>query len=405
MRIVYPVLWSRPERKACHAQTLATVAALARLGHEMVLLVPRRPHDPPVDAALLRDFHGVKGDFTVQQRASRWVGDKAIPSSLALLRLLRDPVVEASDMLLCRAPNLMAHGFGCPIPMAVDHYRPWPDRLPILRPLILRQSRQRRCLGFVLHSDFAADSFRRLGCPPEKLMVAHNGVDPALFEAPLGIAEARRLTGLPEGRSIALYAGRVNAQKGLDQLLHMARAAPDMLFVLVGSEGDGPIEREAASIPNVRIFPWQRPESLAAFLFAADVLVVPPSSAPLVHHGNCVLPLKVFSYLAAARPIVAPLSPDTAGLLVHEDTALLSPLDDTDAALAAIRRLLADTALAGRLARGASERAASLSWDGRARRLTGFFEARLASAARGDRLQLSGERAVDPGFAPGRCDQ
>lgn len=405
MRIVYPVLWSRPERKACHAQTLATVAALARLGHEITLLVPRRPHDPPLDAALLRDFHGVKGDFAVRQSPGRWVGDKAVPSSLLLLRLLRDPLIEASEMLLCRAPNLMAHGFGCPVPVAVDHYRPWPDTLPILRPLILRQSRQRRCLGFALHSDFAADSFRRLGCPPEKLLVAHNGVDPGLFETPLRIAEARRLTGLPEGRSIALYAGRVNAQKGLDQLLAMARAAPDILFVLVGSEGKGPIEREAASLANVRIFPWQRPDSLPPFLFAADILLIPPSSAPLVEHGNCVLPLKIFSYLAAARPIVAPLSPDTAGLLVHEETALLSPPDDVEAAVAAVRRLLADPALGDRLARGARKKAAGLSWDGRARRLTGFFEERLASLARGDRLELGGERPVDAGFAPGRRDE
>lgn len=404
MRIVYPVLWSRPARKACHAQTLATVAALARLGHDVTLLVPRRPHDPPVDAALLRAFHGVQGDFAVRQRASRWVGDKAVPSSLLLRTLLRDPVVAASDMLLSRAPNLMAHGFGCPIPMVVDHYRPWPDTLPILRPLILRRSRQRLCLGFVLHSDFAADSYRRLGCPSEKLMVAHNGVDPALFETPLSATQARRLTGLPEGRAIATYAGRVNAQKGLDQLLEMARTAPDILFVLVGSEGDGPIEREAASLANVRIFPWQRPEKLAAFLFAADVLVIPPSSAPLLDHGNCVLPLKVFSYLAAARPIVAPRSPDTAGLLVHEETALLGAPDDVDAAVAAIRRLLADSALADRLARGAGDKAASLSWDGRARRLTGFFEDRLASLARGDRLELGRERPVDPGLAPGRCD-
>lgn len=405
MRIVYPVLWSRPERKACHAQTLATVAALARLGHDMTLLVPRRPGESPVDAALLRDFHRVQGDFAVKQSPGPWVGDKALPSSLLLLRLLRDPAVAAADMLLSRAPNLMAHGFGCPIPMAVDHYRPWPDRLPILRPLILRHSRQRRCLGFVLHSDFAAESYRRLGCPPEKLMVAHNGVDPGLFETRLGIAEARRLAGLPEGRPIALYAGRVNAQKGLDQLLAMARAAPDILFVLVGSEGDGPIEREAASFANVRIFPWQRPESLPPFLFAADVLLIPPSSAPLMEHGNCVLPLKVFSYLAAGRPIVAPRSPDTVGLLVHEETALLSPSDDIDAAVASVRRLLADASLADRLARGASEMAASLSWDGRARRLTGFFEERLASAAHGDRLELGGERAVDAGFAPGRGHQ
>ena len=33
MRILYPLLWSRPDRKACREQTMSTAAALARRGH------------------------------------------------------------------------------------------------------------------------------------------------------------------------------------------------------------------------------------------------------------------------------------------------------------------------------------------------------------------------------------
>ncbi len=74
---------------------------------------------------------------------------------------------------------------------------------------------------------------------------------------------------------------------------------------------------------NVRVFPWQGPRTLAPFLFAADVLIVPPSSAPLQQFGNCVLPLKLFAYFAAGRPILAPQAPDTAGFLRQRENALL----------------------------------------------------------------------------------
>lgn len=382
MRIVYPVLWSRPERKACHAQSMATVAALARLGHDVTVLAPRRATDPALDAEALRSYHGVTGDFRVEQRRSRWVGDPAIPSSLWLRQLVRDPVVRASDVLLSRIPNLLAHDFGCPIPFAVDHYRPWPDQLPFLRPLFRRQSRQSASLGIILHSDFAAESYRRLGVAPEKLLVAHNGFDPKPFERAMTRSEARAATGLPQDRKIVLYAGRVNEEKGLDQVFALADREPDILFVLVGSEGDGPIEQQARSHDNVQVLPWQRPEALPHFLQTADVLIVPPSSAPL-KRGNCILPLKLFSYLAAGRPILAPVAPDTAGLLVHDENAWLVPPDDPDIAAQGLRRLLGDQLLADRLADAAAERARSLTWDNRAVRVTDFLEKRLSESRRG----------------------
>ena len=251
MRIVYPVLWSRPERKACHAQSMATIAALARLGHDVTVLAPRRAADPALNAEALRSYHGVTGDFRVEQRQSRWVGDPVIPSSLWLRQLVRDPVVRASDVLLSRIPNLLAHDFGCPIPFAVDHYRPWPDQLPYLRPLFLRQSRKPAFLGITLHSDFAAESYRRLGVAPEKLLVAHNGFDPEPFERAMTLREARAVAGLPQDRKIVVYAGRVNAEKGLDQVFALASREPEILFVLVGSEGHGPIERLAEGHDNV----------------------------------------------------------------------------------------------------------------------------------------------------------
>ena len=221
----------------------------------------------------------------------------------------------------------------------------------------------------------------RAGVAPEKVLVAHNGADPERMLPRLEKTEARAALGLPQDRTIAVYAGRINAQKGLDQILALARLRPETLFLLVGSEGNGTIEAEAAAIGNVRVLPWQEPASLPPYLYAPDVLLLPAARAPLEDFRNCVLPMKIFQYLAAGRPILAPQAPDTAELLRHGETAWLIAPDQPQTAAEALDRLLGDVPLTERLEAGARRAASDLSWDHRAEKIIAFLNARLATIA------------------------
>ena len=377
MRIVYPLLWSRPGRQACREQSMNTIAALARHGHEVTLLMPRGTRDPVVTAGDLRAYFAVEGDFRVVQRASGWAGERLARSLMWLRQVRRDPVLPDADLLYSRIPAMLALGGLSPLPFVTDHYRPWPDDLPAIRPLIRRTARHRRSLGIVTHSDYAAQSYRRIGIAPASLLVAHNGAAPRA--TPPAKAEARSRLGLPADRPIAAYAGRLNGLKGLDQLFALARLRPDTLFLMIGSEGDGPVEREAAGFANVRTVGWQLPDALPSWLSAADVLLIPPARAPLERHRNCVLPLKLYAYLAAARPILAPVAPDTAELLRDGENALLVPPDDPALAAAALDRIFADPALARRVSDNAHRLSQGLTWDARAARIADFLEARLAA--------------------------
>lgn len=377
MRIAYPLLWSSLGRGADREQSVNTAAALARLGVKLTLLMPRRGHDAALDADTVRSYFNVTGDFALVQRACAWAGERVLGSFIWLRRLFQDPEVTGSDLIYSRAPLMLAIGGTAPVPFATDHYRPWPDQWPMLRPLIRRTAQHRRCLGFVLHSEYAAESYRRLPVADEKLLVAHNGADLGRMLPRLDKRQARTLLDLPPDRPIAVYAGRMNGKKGLDQVLALADRRPETLFLLVGSEGQGRIEQAAAARANVRVYPWQTPERLPPFLYAADVLVIPPSRAPLERFGNCVLPLKTFGYLAAGRPILAPESPDTAELLRHETNALLVPPDEPDTAAAALVRLLKEPNFADRLGTNAQRLADTLTWDHRARRIATFLESNL----------------------------
>lgn len=378
MRLLYPLLWSRPDRKACREQTMGTVAALARRGVEVTLLMPRGPDDPALTAADLRDFFAVAGDFRLVQRESRWAGEALIRSLFWLRQIFREPEIARADLLYSRIPAMLGVGGRSPLPFAVDHYRPWPDDLPVIRPLLRRTTRQANCLGIVLHSAFAASAYERAGVATERLLVAHNGADPGRMGPSADQAAARAQLGLDPDRFTAVYAGRVNAQKGLDQLLALADLRPEALFILVGSEGLGLVEAEARRRANVRVVPWQAPDALPAWLHAANVLLIPPSRAPLEQYRNCVLPLKLFAYLAAGRPILAPDAPDTAELLTDGETALLVPPGDPAAAAAALDRLR-DPALAARLGAATYALSAELTWDRRAEKIEAFLGARLSA--------------------------
>ena len=380
LRLVYPLLWSRLGRDACREQSVNTAAALARRGIQVTLLMPRLAGDPEVSAEELRAYFEVEGDFRLVQRRAAFASELFVPSLIWLRQVFRDEALKGADLLYSRIPAMLAFGRYAPLPFATDHYRPWPDDWPWLRPIVRGTARRRHSLGFILHSEYAAASYAKAGVPTEQLLVAHNGADPKRMQPRLGKMDARQRLGLPAARPILLYAGRINREKGLDSLLALAGRRPEVLVVLVGSEGDGPIEQKAARIANVRVEPWQAPGALAPWLYAADVLAIPPAAAPLRDFSNCVLPMKLFAYLAAGRPILAPFSPDTAELLKNGQNALLVPPDDPEAAAAGLDRLLGEPAFARDLGENARLLAEGLSWDDRAARIHAFLRERLEAA-------------------------
>lgn len=381
LRIAYPVSWYRPDTKASCEQVAHTIAGLSRLGHRVTLFAPTPPGAERMTARGLADYFSLDADFAVQPVTSRWAGDSLFSGLGWVRQLVGGGHLEGFDMLLTRLPAIVGIRRPAPVPFAFDHYRPWPDIYPMARPFIRNRGNADDCIGLILHSAFAADSYLRAGVPADRVLVAHNGSHGALARDERDRVEARRALGFDPSAQTVVYAGRVNQQKGLDQMLAMARLRPQVRFIIVGSEGDGPIEAQARRLPNVVVIAWQAPDALPGFLAAADVLLIPPSSEPLRRFGNCVLPLKTFSYLAAGRPILAPALPDTAELLHDAETAMLVRPDDPAAAALALDMLLAEPALAARLGANARALAERNSWDARAARLDAFFRRRLDEMA------------------------
>jgi len=169
--------------------------------------------------------------------------------------------------------------------------------------------------------------------------------------------------GIPPHARVVVYAGTFEPYQGLSMLLgavqRVIEAVPDVIFVLVGGEGEPAeaVRREVAQRKlngAMRVLGRKPRAEMPAFLAMADLLVSPRS------YGDN-LPLKVFDYLAAGRAIVATDLPAHRALLDESRARLTEP---TAAGLAAaIIELLRSPARAAELAQAAREYAtANLGW-------------------------------------------
>jgi glycosyltransferase involved in cell wall biosynthesis len=142
-----------------------------------------------------------------------------------------------------------------------------------------------------------------LGATPVRLLP--NGVDPRAFAFRADARRAlRRALGAPEGVLLAVFAGRLQADKGLAEALEAARRLrtrrPDARLLVLGS---GPEHAwlaralQAGLHPHVVWRPAAPRADMAGWLSAADALLLPTRRA----EG---LPLVVLEALASGLPVI-----------------------------------------------------------------------------------------------------
>jgi len=161
--------------------------------------------------------------------------------------------------------------------------------------------------------------------------------------------DARTKLDLPKNRKIATYAGNISPKKGIGIILDLAESNKDAYFVLAGSKERTEIEEKAEKMENVRIVPWLKFDKVVEYLYASDILILPPTTGPLQKVGNTVLPIKTFLYMACSRVIFGPDSPDLKGVLTDGINAKLVEPDSFEKADAGLKELLQNDELCEKL--------------------------------------------------------
>ncbi len=261
-----------------------------------------------------------------------------------------------------------------------ETYRRLGDDYPKAMRWFAKRAKKDFFVGMVLHSHVSKDSMIRAGIPEEKLLVLHNGYDDADMQPRLSKSAARQKLGLDPDQKYIVYTGNMQENKCIESLIDIAEHVPDAQFLLVGGREED-IDRlktysASKSLSNI-LLPGRQPISVVSdYLYAAEMLIIPPVSAPLEKFGRTVLPFKIFPYLAAGRVIVAPDLADMQELLVHEENAILVEPDNAIQNAEAIRALLADEARCQKLSDKSRETSKELTWEARGLKFKEWMEQR-----------------------------
>lgn len=163
-------------------------------------------------------------------------------------------------------------------------------------------------------------------------------------------------------RTVVMYAGNVGLSQSLDLVVEAARRfreRKDVVFVINGGGSAlADLERMAAGLDNLRFVPMQPRERLPEVLAAGDVHLVPLKRGL----ARSSVPSKLYSILAAGRPVLASVDPGTevATTLERAGAGIAVGPEDADSFCEALGRLLDDGP--GRERMGASGRRFVEGW-------------------------------------------
>jgi colanic acid biosynthesis glycosyl transferase WcaI len=156
--------------------------------------------------------------------------------------------------------------------------------------------------------------------------------------------------------TVAVHAGNLGFYGAWDTLLHAARllqgTGVGLVFVGEGANRQR-LQQSAEGLSNVRILPFRPVEQIPYVMAAGDIHIV------TVKRGleGVVVPSKLFSILAAGRPVlaVAPNECDAARIVRESGCGMAADPDDPAAVANAIRAMAADPDLLTKMGHRARE--------------------------------------------------
>ncbi len=220
------------------------------------------------------------------------------------------------------------------------------------------------------------------GVAAGKILVQHNGVDPSLFPPEEEKEAIRKELGLA-GRRVIGFSGFLRDWHRMDMALEsmasLVRSGFEDLQLLIVGGGPGcrPLREQAASLgvgDRVRITGEMPPEEVPRWVSTFHVGVLPAIN-PYAS------PLKLFDYLAAGVPTVAPDQENLREVVEHGKTALLFEKGNPLAFEESVKSLLEDPELADRIGRNgrASIEERGFTWKENARRVIQAYEERYGN--------------------------
>jgi glycosyltransferase involved in cell wall biosynthesis len=387
MRIAYIDPEGYPSAAPASLQVFHTCVGLAAHA-EGVWLVGGRGSPPDVSA-----YYGIPQPSNlvlVRLPRFRWVQGWLRPAWTAPFHFLAVAVVrrlvrrEGIEGLLVRNVKLArfllrAHRRGALPPMVFESHQIFADTMreeavrrgrdlsaKLHRLAILEAEVYREAAGLIVLTRQLAAILGERFATQGRIQVIPDGVD---LRGALPVAEGA--AGGP-----VTYLGNFHPWKGVEILVRAMADAPGVQLRLVGGEPGArariaALGRDLGVTDRVQLVGPVPPPERWRYLAEASVCVLPLTRS--VFGTSFTSPLKLFEYMAAARPVVASDLPALREVLRDGENALLVAPEDPLALAAAIQRLRADRSLAERLASRAAEEVRAYTWEQRGKAILEFL--------------------------------
>ncbi len=384
-----------PTEKAHGLQIAQNCEAFAELGYDVQLWVSKRKNTPKLmPTQAIYPHYGVKPNFVIKRISSidlyRFVKTGTQLETIAFLIhvfsycvvLLFHTFLNQADIYYSRDKYvLLALSLFFPKEKLVYEAHQFSSSGSGAKTLQMMSNRVGHIVAITekLREDFV----KKCAFPPEKIIVAHDGIREERFRNLPDKLTARREIGWDEDAFIVGFVGRLQMLQGLDKgvsTLIDALAQVDGAYIgLVGGPEESVAElRErwlSHGLPAERfLYVGQVPSSdVPHYLCAFDVCAMPhPFNTQFAYYTS---PLKLFEYMAVERPIVASDLPGWADVITHEETALLVPPGDVKALSDAIIRLRDDEDLAQKLGENAHKLVfRHYTWNARAKAIRAHLD-------------------------------
>lgn len=187
--------------------------------------------------------------------------------------------------------------------------------------------------------------------------------------------------GIAPDRYVLVYTGNLtrtgnNDSYGLEYIIRALPLMPaDTLFVAVGRKHEGEtreLEELASSLgvsDKLRFEPWVGKDTVAEYLLAGDVLLIPPAGGRI---GNA--PSKIFDYLVSGLPIVAAQTTAIGEVLKDGQNAAMVEYANPDSWAKAVTRIRSDAVYAHVLTTQAKKDGSAFTWQNRGTAILSFIE-------------------------------
>ena len=366
MKITYLANIRLPTEKAHGIQITKMCESFASLGHEVTLVVPDRVSAITTDPF---EYYGLRRNFIINRLPT--YNPKVITAAFFRLQSFLFFILSFWFMLPRKEDLVYSRETG-PLLLLALLGRRFIWEVHTAKGPVLARYLARRAVSVVAITAGLKDALVSVGVPAQRILVAHDAIDPDDFPTGEDKGELRKSLGLPPSRKIVGYVGKyrtaglakgVSGSKGVDEFIEaFAKAredAPDALLLLVGLNPDElSLVTDIAvrfGIPkDARVIVGHVAHRQAlAYMRAADVLVM--NYPALEHYAHFMSPLKLFEYMASGAAIVSTDLPSVREVL-DESCAVLVPPDDGPALAGGISVLLGDAERVSVLAHAASLR-------------------------------------------------